>query len=47
MQWSQAVAKSIDGMDIIEIDEMWHYIQKLQRNFWAKNKPLEAIRSRY
>lgn len=28
----QAVPKSIDGMDIIEIDEMWHYTQKNSGN---------------
>lgn len=28
----QAVPRSIDGMDIIEIDEMWHYTQKNNAN---------------
>ena len=27
-QLRRAVPESLDGMDIIEIDEMWHYIQK-------------------
>jgi len=32
-QLRRAVPDSLDGMDIIEIDEMWHYTQKKNASF--------------
>ena len=32
-QLRRAVPQSLDGMDIIEIDEMWHFTQKKNANF--------------